>query len=112
MSGFKKRLEYILKHNTGIQFIYKHVMSWAFRCIGLFTKIDNKLILFNSFGGRKFNDSPRVLFNAMLNDPRFVGYQFVWAFEKPDEFNIPGAKCIKICPFGFVLRQCGQQHRP
>ena len=96
VAGFKKRLEYILKHNTGIQFLYKHVMSGAFRCMGLFTKTDNKLILFNSFGGRKFNDSPKVLFDAMLNDPRFAGYKFVWAFEEPEKFNIPGAKSIKI----------------
>lgn len=96
MAGLKKRLEYILKHNVAIQFLYKHVMSGAFRCMGFFAKTDNKLILFNSFGGRKFNDSPKVLFDAMLNDPRFAGYQFVWAFEEPEKFIIAGAKCIKI----------------
>ena len=96
MSGVKKRLEYILKHNTLIQFLYKHVMSGAFRCMGLITRTDNKLILFNSFGGRKFNDSPKVLFDAMLNDSRFAGYEFVWAFEEPEKFTIPGARCIKI----------------
>ena len=71
-------------------------MSGAFRCMGLFTKTDNKLILFNSFGGRKFNDSPKVLFEAMLNDPRFAGYKFVWAFEEPEKCKISGAKSIKI----------------
>ncbi len=96
MAGLKKRLEFILKHNTGIQFLYKHVMSGVFRCMGLFTKTDNKLILFNSFGGRKFNDSPKVLFDAMLVDSRFAGYQFVWAFEEPEKFDVSGANCIKI----------------
>ena len=96
MAGLKKRLEFILKHNTGIQFLYKHVMSGVFRCMGLFTKTDNKLILFNSFGGRQFNDSPKVLFDAMLVDSRFAGYQFVWAFEEPEKFDVSGANCIKI----------------
>ncbi len=96
MIGFKRRLEFVLKHNAFIQYLYKHVMSGVFRCIGLFTKTDNKLILFNSFGGRKFNDSPRVLFDAMLLDPRFKDYKLVWAFEEPDKFDIPRALSIKI----------------
>ena len=96
MASFKKRLEYILKHNTSIQFLYKHIMSRMLRFIGLFIKTDNKLILFNSFGGRRFNDSPKVLFDAMLSDQRFKSYRLVWAFEEPDKFNIPGAKSIKI----------------
>ena len=96
MASFKKKLEYILKHNTAIQFLYKHIMSSAFRCMGLFIKTDNKIILFNSFGGRKFNDSPKVLFDTMLTDPRFARYEFVWAFEEPEKFSISGARCIKI----------------
>lgn len=96
MGGLKKRLEYILKHNSLIQFLYKYIMSFFFRSIGLFLQTDNRLILFNSFGGRKFNDSPKVLFEAMKNDPRFDGYRLVWAFEKPEDFSIPGAEIIKI----------------
>lgn len=96
MTDFKKRLEFILKHNIIIQFLYKYVMSGVFRCIGLFTKTDDKLILFSSFGGRTFNDSPKVLFDAIVVDPRFNSYKFVWAFEEPDKFSIPRAKSIRI----------------
>lgn len=96
MSGFKKRIEYILKHNTGIQFLYKHCVSGLLRTIGLFLRTEDDLILFNSFGGRKFNDSPKVLFEAMTRDPRFRGYRLVWAFEEPEKFTIPNAKSIRI----------------
>ena len=96
MSSFKNRCEYILKHNSFIQFGYKYGVSFVFRFIGLFLKTNNKLILFNSFGGRKYNDSPKVLFQAMLHDSRFDGFQYVWAFEEPEKFRIPGAKSIKI----------------
>ena len=91
MSETKKRLEYLLKHNTIVQSMYKYGMSFIFRFIGLFIKTKKKLILFNSFGGRKFNDSPRVIFEAMQKDLRFKDYLFVWAFEEPDKFSIPGA---------------------
>lgn len=96
MVDLKKRIEYILKHNRAIQFIYKNIMSDVFRFIGMFVKTDNKLILFNSFGGRKYNDSPKVLFETMRVDPHFRDYKFVWAFEEPEKFIIPGVRSIKI----------------
>ena len=96
MSGLKKRLEYLLKHNRAVQFIYKHSMSCLFRLAGLFVRTDRKLVLFNSFGGRKFNDSPRVLFEHMAGDSRFSGCRFVWAFEEPEKFRIENAESIRI----------------
>lgn len=98
----KQQLEYILKHNTVVQFLYKKGVSIAFRFVGLFEKTDDHLILFNSFGGRRFNDSPKVLFETMRDDPFFKDYTLVWAFEKPEDFNIPGAKCIKIDTPGYI----------
>lgn len=96
MPEIKKRIEYLLKHNGAVQFLYKHCMSGVFRLAGLFSGTDRKLILFNSFGGRKFNDSPRILFEAMTKDSRFSGCRFVWAFESPEKYTIPGAESIRI----------------
>ena len=92
----KKKLEYLLKHNAAVQFVYKHTVSFVLRFIGLFIKTDEKMMLFSSFGGRKYNDSPKVIFERMLSDDRFVGYKYFWAFENPDDFHIQGATCIKI----------------
>lgn len=92
----RNRIVYILKHNHYIQAIYKVVMSAFFRFIGLFLRVDEKLILFSSFAGKKYNDSPKVLFERMINDETFSDYKMVWAFEKPENFSIPGAVCIKI----------------
>ena len=87
----------------GIQFLYKNCMSFIFRVIGLFTRTDNSLILFNSFGGRKYNDSPKVLYEAMLQDSHFKDCRFVWAFEEPDRYQIPGAKKIKIDSLEYFI---------
>ena len=92
----RKQLEYILKHNLAVQFLYKKGVSAAFRFIGIFEKTDEHLILFNSFGGRRFNDSPKILFEKMRDDPYFRDYTLVWAFERPEDFHIPGARCIRI----------------
>ena len=103
MSKYKKRIEYVLKHNRSIQFLYKHGMSIVFKTMGLFIKTDDALVLFNSFGGRKFNDSPKVLFEAMLQDERFRSCSFVWAFEEPGKFNIPNAKTIRIDSLEYFI---------
>lgn len=78
-------------------------MSALFRCLGLFMKTDNDLVLLNSYGGRKYNDSPKVLFEAMLNDSRFSKFKFVWAFEEPEKFVISGAKSIKIDSLEYFI---------
>ncbi len=92
----RDRLIYLLKHSKSAQLLYRRVMSALFRLLGLFVRIDNNLILFSSFAGKKYNDSPKVLFEALRKDPRYRGYKFVWAFEHPERFQIEGAESIKI----------------
>lgn len=96
MGRFHNQLDYLLKHNKVAQFLYKKCLSLGFRGIGLFVKSDPKLILFSSFAGKKYNDSPKVLFEQMREDPRFKGYRMVWAFVEPEKFDIKGAEKIKI----------------
>lgn len=96
MSTLHNRLEYLLKHNRIIQFLYRRCFSIALRFVGLFIRQDENLILFSSFAGKKYNDSPRVLFEAMREDPRYAGYRFVWAFDKPENFEVQGMEKVKI----------------
>ena len=55
----------------------------------LFVKSDDKLILFNSFAGRKYDDSPRAIYEDMRKDPRFKDYKLVWAFHQPEKYDAP-----------------------
>ena len=57
----KQKLVYLLKHNPFIQRVYKHTMSFIFRLIGLFVPVNPDLVLFVSFMGTKYNDSPRAI---------------------------------------------------
>lgn len=49
--------------------------------------IDHKLVFFQSFMGRGYTDSPKALYRAMLADPRFDDYRFVWAFRDPKKYR-------------------------
>ncbi|MBQ6904254.1 MAG: CDP-glycerol glycerophosphotransferase family protein, partial [Lachnospiraceae bacterium] len=81
------KLAFLIKHTSVIQFFYRYIMSFVFRFIGLFIRTDEKLILFNSYGGDRYDDSPQVLYEAIKKDDRFAGYHFVWAFCNPVKFN-------------------------
>ena len=79
----RDRLIYILKHNKLIQKLYVVIMSFVFRVWGAFLKTDDKLVLFVSFMGKNFNDSPKVLYDYMKSHPEYKSYRYVWAFEHP-----------------------------
>lgn len=81
------RLTYLIKHNRIIQFLYRHIMSFVFKTLGLFIKQDEQLVLLSSFGGEQYSDSTRVIYEAMLKDRRFDRYHFLWVFDHPDRFT-------------------------
>ncbi|WP_350455433.1 CDP-glycerol glycerophosphotransferase family protein [Slackia heliotrinireducens] len=43
---------------------------------------NEKMVVFESFGGRQVSCSPRAIYEAMLADPRFDDWTFVWSFRK------------------------------
>ena len=95
MHGFRARLDYVLKHNYAINRVFTWSVSSIMRIWGLFIPIDNKLVVFSAHS-RKYNDSPRTLYEHMINNPKFKDYKFVWALEDPENAQIPGpAKKIK-----------------
>lgn len=85
----KQKLVNILKYNKVAYAVYYRVMSFCMNVLKLFVKTDDKLILFNSFAGRKYDDSPKAIFEEMRKDPRFKGYRLVWAFHQPEKYDAP-----------------------
>lgn len=95
----KQKLANFLKNNKVAYAVYYLVMSFCMNVLKLFVKTDDKLILFNSFAGRKYDDSPKAIYEEMRKDPRFTGYRLVWAFHEPDKFRVEGAEKIKTDGF-------------
>ena len=98
-----EKLAWLIKNNAVVQLLYRKVGSLFFRLLGLFVTTDRKLVLFSSYGGKQFSDSPRVLFEAMGRDPRFHGFRYVWAFEHPERFSIEGSDKVKIDTPAYFL---------
>ena len=100
--GLKKRLEHLLKHNRFIQTVYRYTMSGVFKFIGLFVRIDKKLVLMNGHGFR-YNDSPRAIFEKMTELGMLDHYRVVWALKEPEKYDIPNAKKVKMDTFKYFI---------
>ena len=91
-----------VKKNKWLHNAYYISASFLVRFLKVFVKADDRLILFVSFGGRYFNDNPKILYDAMLKDERFKGYKMVWAFLRPDQMQISTPK-ININSMTYVI---------
>ena len=98
----RKKIEHLLKHNKFIQFIYRHSMSMFFKLLGLFIKMDHKLVLMNGHGFR-YNDSPRAMYEKMKELGMLDEYHVVWALKDPDKYDVPDAKKIKMDTFKYFI---------
>ena len=96
-------LKEFVKSHRWLYATYYYVMSFVINCIKVFVKPDDKLILFVSYGGKHYSDSPKNIFERMQSDIRFSSFHFVWAFVKPDDFEIEGTECIKIDTLKYFL---------
>lgn len=101
----KKRLAAIIKRFCWIYTVYFSVFNFLLKVFSVFLKIDEKLILINSFGGKKFDDSPKILYEAMKRDARFSNYKIVWAFHNPAQFDVtPSVKTDTLAYFRIALK--------
>lgn len=48
--------------------------------------LEEKTIFFESFIGRKYADSPRAMYEAMLKDSSYASYKKVWSFQNPEDY--------------------------
>lgn len=90
----RDRLIYVLKHNVLIQRLYVVIMSAVFKFWGIFLKTDENLVIFVSFMGKNFNDSPKAIYDFIQSHEEYKKYRCVWALEHPEKF--PELETVKI----------------
>ena len=68
---------------------------------GLFVPVRDTTMIFCSFGGRVFDDSPRAIYEEVCRRKEFDGWRLIWAFAVPEQFTVPRGDKIKIDTFQF-----------
>ena len=52
-----------------------------------FGQIDDRLVYFQTFSGRGYSDSPKAMYEYMLNAPEYRDFRFVWSFKEPEKYE-------------------------
>ncbi len=66
---------------------------------------DEKTILFSTFDGRSYSDSPKAIYLRMLADPKYKDYKLVWVFREPEKhleiLENPNTYIVKTNTVGY-----------
>ncbi|RIN93000.1 glycosyltransferase, partial [Mammaliicoccus sciuri] len=52
------------------------------------SNVDDNLIVFETFGGKNYSDSPKYIYEYMLKN--YPDYKYVWILKNPSKSEIPG----------------------
>ncbi len=74
---FRKILRYLLH-------IYRHI---RFKLRGIGKKVDNHLIIFHTFNGKAYSDTPKAIYKYMQEHNEYDDYKYIWAFKNPEKYK-------------------------
>jgi len=91
MKKIKNWLMNLAKNNVLLRRMMKTLLK-LYRKIRYFRyyllyKVQDNIIVFESFMGRAYSDSQKALYKEMLKDKFFKGFTFVWAFKNPENYE-------------------------
>src|SRR5690606_27943611 len=82
-----------------ISTLYKQI----FRVCGIFMKPNKKMIIFESFMGKKFSDNPRAIYEYMKSN--YPGYELIWSADRRyvDTFKDHGVEYVTRLSFKWIV---------
>ena len=92
-----------VKHTKFFYNAYFYLGSSFIRLLKFFVKPNDRLIVFSSFSGKSFDDSPRAIYEGMIMDHRFDDYELVWDFRDPQKYNIERGGKIKTDTLNYYI---------
>lgn len=84
-----------IKYSPALYGCYYYLGTLVVNLLKLFVRCHSRRIVFVSFGGRKYDDSPKAIYEEILKDSRFDSCELIWAFHDPGNFEIPRGRKIK-----------------
>ena len=60
-------------------YIIKNKLKYKINTMGI--KVDEKTIIFGCFNGRSYCDSPKAIYEYMINCNEYKDFNFIWTFE-------------------------------
>lgn len=91
----------IIKSRPIIMGTFFRLAKVGLKMLCFVTPLKKKTMIFVSFSGRNYDDSPRALYEYIIKQDVFSEWEFIWAFVNPEKYNLPNAKVIKFGTFSY-----------
>lgn len=105
----KSKIKQMVKANKKIYSLYFYIGSFFFRLLGYFIKTDDNLVLYVVYGGQRYDDSPRFIYEYLMKNRKNSKYKklkHVWAFDDLNQMkkeNVPVDNMVKIDSFQYYI---------
>ncbi|MEM1456270.1 CDP-glycerol glycerophosphotransferase family protein [Pediococcus pentosaceus] len=91
----------LLKKNRAMALLTIYVGVFLFKIIEKFVKVRKNEVLFVSFAGKQFSDSPKVIYEHLRNNNGDL--KLTWAFTDPDQFDVENKLKINSLKYFIFL---------
>lgn len=88
-------INFLKNHPKALSFVWA-VGRLGLKVISVFISPKSNKMLFVSFGGRKFDDSPKALYDEISKRESFKGWDLVWGFVNPEEHKVNIGRKVRI----------------
>lgn len=89
MDWLKRKIRKFLQHHGTLRVYVRKVhvaeKKIRYRIQAGKSRMGEKTVLFETFMGRQYGDNPRAIYEAMLRDPRFSDFEYIWVLTDPDK---------------------------
>ena len=91
-----------------IKTIVFKIIKFFYSILSKIVNVDEHLVIFISFHGRGYSDNPRAIFEALIANPKYKDYKFVWFIDNQKQKNIqiPNAKIIEYNSLSYFYTMC------
>lgn len=84
---------FLRKKGELYRFLYKYLFSKK--------KIEENYVMFESFFGKSYSDSPKYIYEYLMKNYKDKGYKCIWSYSDK-KFKLPyGGKCVKRYGFWY-----------
>ena len=87
----KTKIVEISKENVFFRKIFRYLLHiyryTRFKLRGIGKKVDNHLIIFHTFNGKAYSDTPKAIYKYMQDHSEYDDYKYIWAFKDPEKYK-------------------------
>ncbi|KAF0507029.1 CDP-glycerol glycerophosphotransferase family protein [Pediococcus pentosaceus] len=91
----------LLKRNKIMALLVTYSGIFLFKIIQKFVKIQENRILFVSFAGKQFSDSPKAIYEKLKDNDKSL--ELVWAFVEPNKVKMDVGCKVKINSLSYLI---------